>query len=400
MSAPIRSGPWEGVRLVAGREITQRIRTRSFIVTTAVLLVIVVLAAVGASFLDGAEKTLRIGVTDGTAPLSESVSATAESLGASVEVTTVSETDGRAQVSDEELDALVVGSADDFSVVAKTTLDATLGTVFGVLDQQATLAAEILALGGDPAAVSAAVASAAPDVESLDPPPVVDGSQVVAGFVVGILLFVSLQICGQLVAQGVVEEKTSRVVELLLVTLRPWQLMAGKVVGIGAVGLGQVAVITGAGVATASILGLTDSIELDLGATALWATAWFVVGFTMYALLFAATAALVSRQEEVAAVTTPILLLMMIPYLVGVSVAPWAPDNPLVVWLSYIPFTSPLIMPIRVALDAVPVWHVVAALAGNVVVIPLLVWLSGRIYSNAVLRTGSRVKIADAFRGA
>ncbi|MEP7763090.1 ABC transporter permease [Sanguibacter sp. 25GB23B1] len=400
MSAPARSGAWEGVRLVAGREITQRIRTKSFLWTTVVLLVLVVLATVGASFLMRSETVLQVGVTDETASLSESVTATAESLGASVEVVTVSEADGRSQVTDEELDALVVGSADDFSVVAKSTLDATLSTVFGLLDQQATLAGEILALGGDPAAVSSAVASAAPDVESLDPPPEVDGSQIIAGFVVGILLFISLQICGQLVAQGVVEEKTSRVVELLLVTLRPWQLMTGKVLGIGAVGLGQVAVIAGAGVVTASALGLTDSIKLDLGATALWTTAWFVVGFTMYALLFAATAALVSRQEEVAAVTTPILLLMMFPYIVGVSVAPWAPDNPLVVWLSYIPFTSPLIMPIRVALDAVPDWHVVAALAGNLVVIPVLVWLSGRIYSNAVLRTGSRIKVADAFRGA
>lgn len=395
-----RSGAWEGVRLVAGREITQRARTKSFLWTTVVLLVLIVLATVGASFLMGSDKTLHVGVTDRTQSLDSPITATADSLGTVVEVVTVTEDDGRSQVADGELDALVLGSADDFSVVAKETLDLDLTTVLSILDQQATLSAEIDALGGDPAAVSAAVASAQLDIESLEPPPEVDGSQVIAAYIVGILLFIALQTCGQMVAQGVVEEKTSRVVELLLATLRPWQLMAGKVAGIGAIGLAQVALLTGAGVAAASAVGLTDSIRLDLGSTALWATVWFVVGFAMYALLFAALAALVSRQEEVASVTSPILVLMMLPYIVGVSVAPWAPDNPLVAWLSYLPFTSPLIMPIRVALDAVPDWQVYAVLAGNLAIIPLLVWFSGRVYSNAVLRTGSRIKIKDALKAA
>ena len=395
-----RSGAWEGVRLVAGREITQRARTKSFLWTTVVLLVLIVLATVGASFLMGSDKTLHVGVTDRTQSLDSPITATADSLGTVVEFVTVTEDDGRSQVADGELDALVLGSADDFSVVAKETLDLDLTTVLSILDQQATLSAEIDALGGDPAAVSAAVASAQLDIESLEPPPEVDGSQVIAAYIVGILLFIALQTCGQMVAQGVVEEKTSRVVELLLATLRPWQLMAGKVAGIGAIGLAQVALLTGAGVAAASAVGLTDSIRLDLGSTALWATVWFVVGFAMYALLFAALAALVSRQEEVASVTSPILVLMMLPYIVGVSVAPWAPDNPLVAWLSYLPFTSPLIMPIRVALDAVPDWQVYAVLAGNLAIIPLLVWFSGRVYSNAVLRTGSRIKIKDALKAA
>lgn len=395
-----RSGVWEGVRLVAGREITQRARTKSFVWTTVALLVLVVVATVGASFLMGSEKTLHVGVTEQTQALGSAVTATAESIGSVVEVVTVTEDEGRTRVSDGELDALVTGTADDFTVVAKETLDTGLATIMSILDQQAALASEISALGGDPDTVSAAVASATLDVESLDPPPEIDGSQVIAAYIVGILLFIALQTCGQMVAQGVVEEKTSRVVELLLATLRPWQLMTGKVAGIGAIGLVQVALLTGAGVVAARAVGLTDSIRVDLGATALWAAVWFVVGFTLYALLFAALAALVSRQEEVASVTSPVFVLMILPYIVGISVAPWAPDNTLVVWLSYLPFTSPLIMPVRVALGAVPDWQVVAVLAGNLVVIPLLVWFTGRVYSNAVLRTGSRVKLKDALRAA
>ena len=282
---------------------------------------------------------LRVGVTSQSQQLEEAIEATAASYGATTEVTTVTEDEGRAQVADESLDALVTGTPESFQVVTKSDLDATLSSVFSVLAQQAALADQIRDLGGDPAAVGAAVAGASVDVVSLDPPPEVDGSQVLSGYIVGILLFISLQICGQMVAQGVVEEKTSRVVELLLATVRPWQLMAGKVLGIGAIGLLQVLVLVAAGVASATLFGLTETMKVDLGATAAWVIVWFLVGFTMYALLFAAAGALVSRQEEVA-----VVLLI------------------------------------------------------NILIIPVLVWFAGRVYSNAVLRTGGRIRLREALR--
>lgn len=401
MSAPthVLSG-WGGVRLVAGREIRQRIFAKSFIWSTVVLVVLILAGVLVAKLVASGEQELHVGVVTQTAALGEPVRATGASLAATVEVTTVTEEDGRAAVQDGSLDALVVGTAEDFQVVVASDLDATLSSIFTVLDQQAALASEISDLGGDPSAVSAAVAGSSLEVVSLDPPREVDGSQILSGYVVGILLFISLQICGQMVAQGVVEEKTSRVVELLLATVRPWQLMAGKVLGIGAIGLLQVVVLVATGVLSATALGLTATTDVDLGSTALWVIVWFLVGFTMYALLFAAAGALVSRQEEVGSVTAPILVLMMTPYIVGVSVAPWAPDSPLVQWLSYLPLTSPLIMPIRVALGSVPDWQVAVVLAVNIALIPVLVWFAGRVYSTAVLRTGARIRLKDAFRAA
>jgi ABC-2 type transport system permease protein len=396
------TGSWtDSVRFVAGREIRQRVATRSFVWTTVALLLLIVAGTVAARFLTSTtESAVSLGLTPATAGLEGPVTSTAEALGISVDTTRTTEDDGRGLVLDDELDALLVGSDTEFTVVTRSELDDGLASALTVVAQQAELAQQVADLGGDPSAVSGAVGAVTLDVEALDPPQEVAGSQVLSGYVVGILLFIALQTCGQMVAQGVVEEKTSRVVELLLATVRPWQLMAGKVLGIGAIGLAQVVVLAGAGVATAAAVGLTDDIEVDLGATAGWAVAWFVVGFTMYALLYAALAALVSRQEEVASVTSPLLMVMMVPYVVGVSVAPWAPENPLVLWLSYLPFTSPLIMPIRVALGSVPDWHVYAVLALNAALVPVLVWFTGRIYSNAVLRTGSRVRIKDAFRAA
>lgn len=398
-TAPL--SPWSAVRLVASREIKQRAGSKAFLWTTVVLVVLIVGGAFLAQTLRGGESTLAVGVTQETAALAESVTETASGFGSTAEVTTVTEEEGRTQVLDGDLDAVVL-SADGgtVKVITKSTLDTDLSSVLTVIAQQTVLAEQVTSLGGDPSDVSRAVAQASVDVEAIEPPREIDPSQIISAYLVGILMFISLQLCGAMIAQGVVEEKSSRVVELLLATVRPWQLMAGKVLGIGVIGLGQVVVLVAAAAGSAAGFGLLDGMDLNLGATVLWTIAWFLIGFTMYALLFAAAAALVSRQEDVGTVTTPILMLMMIPYIVSVSVAPFAPDSPVVVWLSYLPFTSPLIMPTRVAVGGVEMWQVAVVMAVNIALVPLLVWLAGRIYSNAVLRSGARIKLKDALRAA
>jgi ABC-2 type transport system permease protein len=297
-----------------------------------------------------------------------------------------------------EIEALVTAVSPTLTVVVNEKLDDSLAPLLTSLAQQGALTDAVSSLGGDAASISAQIAAATPAVTSLEPPTQVDGAQIVAGFVAGILLFIALMTAGQLVAQGVVEEKTSRVVELLLATVRPWQLMSGKVLGIGIVGLAQVVLVVTAGIGTALALGLLDSSTLNLGSTAAWAIVWFVIGFASYALVLAALGALVSRQEDVGSVIGPVTALMIIPYVIGVSIAPWAPDSPLVVWLSYIPFCSPLIMPIRIALGAVETWEILLSVGLSLAVIPLLVWLAGRVYSNAVLHSGGRVRLKDALR--
>ena len=179
-----------------------------------------------------------------------------------------------------DLDALVTATSPELTVVVKDKLDPSLTPMFGSLAQQLALVAAVdRARRGPGPGRPARSRTAAPQVMRWSPTPAVDSGQVVAGYVAGILLFLSLMTAGQLVAQGVVEEKSSRVVELLLSTLRPWQLMAGKVLGIGIVGLTQVAATLGAGSATAFALGLVNTTTLDVGSTAAWALVWFVIGF-------------------------------------------------------------------------------------------------------------------------
>jgi ABC-2 type transport system permease protein len=244
------------------------------------------------------------------------------------------------------------------------------------------------------------VADAKVDVASLQAPYPYQSQQLVLGVIAGILIYMSLLLNGQSVAQGVVEEKSSRVVELLLATIRPWQLMAGKVAGIGIVGLIQMAVIGIVGVGAGQIIGvLTISASAAVG-TVIWLVVWFLLGFVMYSLVFAALAALVSRQEDVNGVITPALMFVILGYVLGISILPSDPGNRLCEVLSVIPLFAPTLMPMRLAMGGVPVWEATLAVLLALVTIPALVWLSGRIYRNAVVRTGARVKLADALRPA
>ena len=385
------------IRLIAGREISTRVKSKAFVWTTVALVAAVVLGGVLLHFVGSQSDTAQqVGVTPEASGVAEQLVALGSVLGTTIETQEVTSAEaGDALLRDGTVGAVVTGT-DPLTVVVHTELPDALAPVLGSLAQQEALSSAVTELGGDPGEVGREIAQAAPDVTALEPEPERDNAQIVAGFVAGILLFISLMTAGQLVAQGVVEEKSSRVVELLLATVRPWQLMAGKVLGIGVIGLSQVVLVVGAGAGTAALLGLVDASSINLGVTALWVIVWFVVGFTMYALALAALAALVSRQEDVGSVTAPVITLMMIPYLIGISIAPWDPTNPLVVWLSFVPFCAPLLMPMRIALGEVAPWEIALSLGLSLALIPVLVWLAGRIYSNAVLRSGGRIKLKDA----
>jgi ABC-2 type transport system permease protein len=296
------------------------------------------------------------------------------------------------------LSALLVGDSTSVHVVVKKDLNAKLGNALHVLASRVAFADQITKLGGNPESAGVAVSSASVQVESLQPPKTYDTQHLILGIIAGVLIYLSLNLAGQAVAQGVVEEKTSRVVELLLATVRPWQLMTGKVLGIGIVSLIQMVVIGGAGL----VAGLATHV-LSIGTSAavgtlVWIVVWFLLGYTAYALVFAAAAALVSRQEDVPGVVTPVLVFVIIGYVLGVSILPSNPGNQFLEVMSMIPTFAPTLMPMRIALGGVPVIELVVAVLGMLILIPGLVWLSGRIYRNAVVRSGARIKLSDAWR--
>lgn len=400
MNAPapdVRLGTAQAVQLVAAREVTMRLRSRAFRVSTAITLLLIIAFAVLMKFATGGTDA-TVGMTGSNSALEAPLRATAGAIGLSIDTRTVDEAAGRAQVENGDLDALLIGDGQKVRVVVKKDLDGGLSDALNVLAGRLALDQEITRLGGDPGQVNQAAANAKVEVESLQAPYPYESQKLVLGMIAGILIYMSLLINGQSVAQGVVEEKSSRVVELLLATIRPWQLMAGKVAGIGIVSLIQVALVGVVGVTAALIIDvLTISASAAFG-TVLWLIAWFLLGFVMYSLVFAALAALVSRQEEVGGVITPPLTFVILGYVVGISVLPSDPGNRLVEVLSVIPLFAPTLMPMRLAMGGVPAWEAVLAVLLVLATIPVLVWLSGRIYRNAVVRTGARVKLADALR--
>jgi ABC-2 type transport system permease protein len=133
---------------------------------------------------------------------------------------------------------------------------------------------------------------------------------------------------------------------------------------------------------------------------AVWAVIWFLLGYLAYALMFAALGALVSRQEDVGGVTAPALMLIILPYVLGISILPADPNNSFLATASLIPLFSPTLMPMRIALGVAPAWQIALSVSLTALLIVAMVWLAGRIYGNAVLRTGSRVALRDALRAA
>ena len=391
--------PFAAVRLVAGREVTTRLRSRAFRIFTVAMIVVIVGFLITLKLI-GNVGGQTVAFAPSAAALSEPFQSVASAVGAKVEVSTVDEAQGEQMVRDGKLDALVTGDPVAFRVVVRKDLNENLRNALTVLARQIALNQQLVQAGANPAAVSAAVNSATFDLQRLEPARPYQIQRLVLGFIVAILVYLSLVVYGQMVAQGVVEEKSSRVVELLLTTIRPWQLMLGKVAGIGLVGLLQLAVVVGIGVVTGAA---TKSVSFPTSiavSAAGWAVAWFLLGFLAYALMFASLGALVSRQEDVAGVTTPALMVIVLPYVLGISILPADPENHFMAILSLIPLFAPTLMPMRIALGVASPLEITASIGFTVAMIVLLVWLGGRIYANAVLRMGSRVHLRDALRSA
>jgi len=234
-------------------------------------------------------------------------------------------------------------------------------------------------------------------VNSLQPVAPDRAEKALVGIAVGLTLYVSLGLYGTFVAQGVVEEKATRMVEILLATVRPTQLLAGKILGIGLVGLLQLAIVGGAGILLAARTHALTVPALGVGAVA-GDLLWFVLGFYLYAMAFAAASSLVSRQEEVGGVTAPISIFLILSYLLVFVVVANPSGMPSTI-LSLLPPFAPVLMPVLMATGEVSGLQVGLALALTLATAAALTWLAGRIYANSVLRLGARVRVVDALFG-
>ncbi|MEU7789485.1 ABC transporter permease [Amycolatopsis sp. NPDC049159] len=387
------------VWLVLKRELNTRLRTRSFVIGTAVLLVLL-LGYVGfQTALAGSADKSVVGLTGQATGIAKQLQVAAAQAGRQVETVTVTDpAEGREKVEDGDLDALVSGSAAKLTATYESALDNQLRRVLDQVAQQQVLDGVLSSAQLEPAAVMAQVNSTHVQDDALSPEPADHTQRLVLGLIVAFLLYMSIITYGMMVAQGVVEEKSSRVVELLLASVRPWQLLLGKVIGIGLVGLTQLVILGAVGLLAATVTGVFTLSGFATGAV-LWGLLWYLLGFLLYATIYGALGSLVSRQEDTQSVVGPLNIILIVGFVAGFNLLLQDPSGTAAKVVSLIPLLSPILMPARISTGAASAWEIGLSLVLTLGTVALLTWLGGRIYGNSVLRIGSRIKLSEALRG-
>ena len=388
------------VRLVAARELRERFRQKSFRISTTFLALALLAAVIVPQVLgDDASPTYEIGLAEGVPEMVRStIDGLAGATGAELSVREVLDTgSGEAQLADGRLDILVAG--DEVVLAEPPEPDSTLGSVSGALARALGLSAGLADAGLAPEVATDILGRAPAPVRSLE---AAGDAADAAGEDVGpllflgvILLYLALLVFGSTVSVGVVEEKTTRVVEVLLATIRPHQLLAGKVLGIGLLGLAQLVMVSTPALVVATVTGT----ELPSGSALTIASLllWFILGYALYSCAYAAAGSLVSRVEEANNTSFPISGTLVAAYGGAVFVGN-APDSAAARFLALFPPTAPLAMPTRAAVGDAAWWEVPLAVALTLAAIYGLLRLAGRIYAGAVLRFGPKIKLRQALR--
>jgi ABC-2 type transport system permease protein len=242
-------------------------------------------------------------------------------------------------------------------------------------------------------AVTDALLAAPVEQRLLDPPPPDEGLAVLLSIGFSLLFFFTVFVFGLQIAQSVVEEKQRRVVELLVAAVPVRLLLAGKVAGNTALALAQIVLLVGVAMVGSSVAGQARLLGLLLAASG-WFLLFFLLGFTMLACLWAVAGAVASRQEELQSTTLPLQMLVMLPFFASIYITE---PGPALTVLSYLPVSSPLVMPRRILLGEVSAWEPLLAAAIIAVTAVLLVRVAARLYEGSLLRTGTRTTLSQAW---
>lgn len=380
--------------LVARREFVERVRDRSFVVSTALTLVILVgVIVAGALLRRGGGFDLGV-VGQAAREPAEVARAAAATQGVAVRLVPYAGLEeGVRGLERGEVDALLVEAE---RIVVRSAAPGPLLQLLQAAVQVGRLREALVDAGLAPERVAEVLAPRPIPVEALEPPAPGREQDRTVTFVAVLLLYGQLFGYGVWVATGVVEEKSSRVVELLLSAVRPRQLLLGKIVGLGLLGLFQLSIIGTVGLTAALVAGVVHVPASALGAIGL-VLVWFVLGFAFYSGLFACAGATVSRQEELQNALLPLQLFVLGSFVIALQ-ALEDPGSTLARVASFVPPTAPLAMPPRlVAGDAGPLEaaaSVALAVAGTAALVPV----AARIYAGAILRIGARVRLREAWR--
>ncbi|MBA3768976.1 MAG: ABC transporter permease [Blastocatellia bacterium] len=226
----------------------------------------------------------------------------------------------------------------------------------------------------------------------------------IASLVIGMMLYLSLTIWGQVILGAVVEEKETRIAEILFSSARPFTLLFGKLTGVGLAGLTQL------GIWVASLLGIGFFLSMQPGLESVFASLpditplmvvyfflFFLGGFFIYASMFALIGSMVTTVQEGGQFAFPPILIMLVGFYFCFAVIR-DPNSTLSFWVSIIPFFAPLVMPVRILAETPPFWQIALSLVLNGLAIAGLVWLAARVYRIGMLMYGKRATIPEIWK--
>ncbi len=390
------TGGTRRVWLVARREWNVRARSRAFQISTVIAILVVVALIAVPQMYGGGDQTRTVGLAgQSSSQLPEILRAAGDQLDLSVKSRAYAdEAVGLAALRSGDVSVLLVDQGRlVWKAQADDRLQAVVTSAVQVVEQQQTVGE----LGLTPEQAQRLLGPPDLSSRSLEPVTKEHTARVALATIGVILLFMAIVFYGGFLLVGIIEEKSSRVVEVLLSRLRPTELMAGKILGIGLVGLAQLALVAGAALVA---LALSDNTQIPKTApsTIAWVVFWFVLGFGFYSVLYATAGSLVSRQEDAQSIQLPITAVLLVGYFWALGTAQ-SPDSVAAVLGSFFPPTAPMLMTVRIASGTVPWWQIVLSVALMVGAIYGMVQLAGRIYAGAVLRIGQRVRLREAWRG-
>ena len=376
-------------RLVAGRELRETFRRKSYWIVTAVLLLGSTAAMVLPSLLGSDERprfdVVLVGAAD---QLADPLVAVADRLGVEVDVETATdEAAARRDVEDERVD-LVVVPGDPPRFVVRADEDERLLAAANQSWADQELVARLSAAGLAPADIERALDVPTPRTDEVDE---ANEGRRTAAFAVSFVLYLLLLSLMVQVANAVAVEKSNRISEVLLPVVRPGALLFGKVIGVCIVGVLTLAAVA-APVVVRLVAGgdLPEGIAATLGASVLW----FVLGLALYLTIAGSLGALAERQEQAGSVVAPLTFLLIATFIAAQS----AGDTVLGVFLAIFPFTSPLMMPFRVAIGESNAIEIVVSLVVLVGTVAVAGAVGSTIYSRAIVRTGRRLTLREALR--
>ncbi len=350
----------QSVWLVAEREIGSKLKSKAFIISSVILFLGALALVVWGGFQAQQSSDTPVAVTSDAAQYVEDVPG--------LEVTDAAD---RAAA-----EGLVASGDVDAAIVA----DPASPTGFAILAESSAPTQLLLSL------------SEMPTVELLSPDATNEALRFFVAIGFGAVFLMAASLFGGTIAQSIVEEKQTRVVELLISAIPTRALLAGKVIGNTILAMAQILVLASISIVGLTVTGQSEVLQ-GLGAPIAWFAVFFLFGFILLASLFAAAAAMVSRQEDIGSTTTPLTMLIMAPYFLVI----FFNDNPLVLGImSYVPFSAPVGMPMRLFLGEAQWWEPLVALAILVATCVAAILVGAKIYENSLLRMGGRVKLRDA----